>query len=140
MVSGRSLFFADKLDRHVVKIVLDVLFLLPAVGVEVLAEIAVLIQEADADDRNPQVGGGLKVVAGENAKAAGVDRQRFVDAEFGAEICYNWFSCLGIHFVEPCRGGHELVEFFDAAAEAGSGSLRCRPGRRGGPAQPCLKA
>ena len=68
-------FFADQLDRHIVKIVLNILFLLPAVGIEVLAEIAVLIQKADAHYRYPQVGCGLKMVARQNAKAAGVNRQ-----------------------------------------------------------------
>ena len=43
---------------------------------QVLAEVAVAVEEADRDDRHAQVGGGLEVVAGQHAEAAGVLRQR----------------------------------------------------------------
>ena len=57
-----------------------------AVAVDGLLEVALPIEQADADEGQVQVGGGLAVVAGEDAEAAGVDRQAFVEAELGAEV------------------------------------------------------
>ena len=51
-----------------------------------LAEVAVAVEEADADDRHAQVAGRLEVVAGEDAEAARVLRQRLAEAELGREV------------------------------------------------------
>ena len=45
-------------ERQIIKVVLGIAFLLPAVDVEILAEIALPIHEADAGQRNAQVGRG----------------------------------------------------------------------------------
>ena len=74
------------LHRQLVDVGLEVLFVLPAVLVEALAEVALAVEEADADERDAEVGGALDVVAGEDAEAAGVDRQRLVQAELGGEV------------------------------------------------------
>ena len=63
-----------------------VALLLPAVGVERLAEVAVPVEEADADERHAEVAGRLEVVAGEHAEAAGVLGERLGDAELGREV------------------------------------------------------
>ena len=55
--------------------------LLPTVGVEALAEVALGVQQADADQRDAEVRRRLEVVAGEHAEAAGVLRHRLADAE-----------------------------------------------------------
>ncbi len=47
------------LHRHGVKVVHRVGLLLPAVGVEVLPEVAFLVEEADADQGQAEVAGGL---------------------------------------------------------------------------------
>ena len=60
--------------------------LLPAVGVEALAEVALGVEQADADERHAEVGRRLQVVAGEHAEAAGVLRQGLGDAELGREV------------------------------------------------------
>jgi hypothetical protein len=60
--------------------------LLPAVEAEVLAEVAVLVEEADADERDAHVRRRLEVVAGQDAEAAGVLGQGFGDAELGGEV------------------------------------------------------
>ena len=60
--------------------------MLPAVDVEPLPEIALVVVEADADERDAEVGRALDVVAGQDAEAAGVDRQRLVQAELGREV------------------------------------------------------
>ena len=49
-------------------------------------EVAAAVEEADADERDAELGGALQVVAGEDAEAAGVDRQRLLDAELHAEV------------------------------------------------------
>ena len=54
--------------------------------VEVLAEIALVVEQSDGHQRHAEAAGALDVVAGQDAEAAGVDRHRFVDAELGGEI------------------------------------------------------
>ena len=58
---------------------------LPAGGVDALAEVALAVEQADGDERQRAVGGLLEDVAGQRAEPAGVDRQRGVDAVLGAE-------------------------------------------------------
>ena len=64
----------------------EVFLVLPAVAVEALREIALVVVQTDADERNPEVGRALDVIAGEDAEAAGVDRQRLVQPELRREI------------------------------------------------------
>ena len=64
----------------------DVVLVLPAVAIEPLPEVALVVVQADADERNAEIRGALDVIAGEDAEAARVDRQRFVDAELGGEV------------------------------------------------------
>ena len=60
--------------------------LLPAVGVEVLVEVPLGVQQPDADERHAEVGRRLQMVAGEHAEPAGVLRERLGDAELGREV------------------------------------------------------
>ena len=60
--------------------------LLPALGVEALAEVALGVEQADADERHAEVRRRLEVVAGEHAEAAGVLREGLADAELGGEV------------------------------------------------------
>jgi len=59
---------------------------LAAVGVHALCEVAAAIEETDADERQPEVGGGLQVVACEDAEPAGVDREVGADPELHREV------------------------------------------------------
>ena len=63
-----------------------VALLLPAVGVELLAEVALPVEQADAGERDAEAARRLEVVAGEDAEAAAVLRERLGDAELGAEV------------------------------------------------------
>ena len=54
--------------------------------VDPLAEVAAGVEEADADERDAELRGGLEMVAREDAEAAGVDRQALMDAELHAEV------------------------------------------------------
>ena len=68
--------------RVVPRIALDLAVAL----VEPLPEVAAAVEEADADERDAELGGRLQVVAREDAEAAGVRRQHLVEAELGREV------------------------------------------------------
>ena len=84
--AGRAVLVAQQRQRQPVGVEHRVVLLLPAVAVQALAEVAGLVEQADADDRHADVRGRLEVVAREDAQAAGVLRQRRGDAELGAEV------------------------------------------------------
>ena len=75
-----------RLHRQLPMIDVDVLLALPAVAVEPLPEVALVVVQADADERDAEVGRALEMVAGQDAEAAGVDRHRLVQAELGREV------------------------------------------------------
>ena len=76
----------DPLQRQVRASRSGVGVLLVAVGVDGLAEVAVAVEQAHGHERQRHVRGGLAVVAREHAQAAGVDAQRLVEPELGAEV------------------------------------------------------
>ena len=71
---------------HHVGVEQGVALLLPAVRVEALAEVAVAVEQADADERHAEVARRLEVVAGQHAEAARILRHRLGDAELGREV------------------------------------------------------
>jgi hypothetical protein len=81
-----AFFVALKAAWHVEEVVFGIALLLPAVGVEVLSEIALLIEQPDSDERQAEVARRLQVIAREDAEAAGVDRKTLVEAELRGEI------------------------------------------------------
>src|SRR4051794_16947466 len=62
-------------QREGVEIVGRVALLLPSVRVQYLPEVALLIKQAEPDQRIILIAAGLDMVAGENPEAARVDRQ-----------------------------------------------------------------
>src|ERR1035438_2877608 len=62
-------------------------FLLPSVGIQKLPEIALLIEQPEADQWIVLVAGRLQVVAGEDPQAARVHRQALSEAILGGKIC-----------------------------------------------------
>ena len=75
-----------RLHRHVFDLGVEIFLALVAVDVEVLLEIALVVEQPDGHQRNAQAAGAFDMVAREHAQAAGIDRHRFVDAELGREI------------------------------------------------------
>ena len=73
-------------QRQAVGVEDRVRLLLPAVRGDRLLEVAGAVEEADAGERQAEVGGALQVVAGEDAEAARVLRQRRGDAELRREV------------------------------------------------------
>src|SRR5439155_20904153 len=76
----------DELDGKFHKVGIGIGDVLLAFRIDPLLKIALAIQEAEADERDPHVARRLATVAGEDAETARVDRQAFVKTEFGAEI------------------------------------------------------
>ena len=95
---------AEQRDRQTVGVKHRVALLLPALAGERLLEVAVPVEQADADDRDAEVAGGLEVVAGEDAEAAGVLRQHRGDAELGREVADRARSVLDPALVPPVLG------------------------------------
>ena len=81
--AGRVL---DAPERQAAQVVVGVVVLLVAVGVDRLAEVALAVEQPDAERGQGHVAGGLHVVAGEDAEAARVDPERLVEAVLGAEV------------------------------------------------------
>ena len=92
------------------EIVDGILGYLAAVRVDFLLEVAVFVEQTDAEEGHGHVRGGLEVVAGQHAQAAGINGHGFIDAVFGGKIGYRVFRRQ--MFVERAQGlGHVAVEF-----------------------------
>ena len=73
-------------ERQPRRVVLRIALALPVGLVELLAEVALAVEEPDADERHAEVGRRLQVVAGEHAEPARVDRQALVEPELAREV------------------------------------------------------
>ncbi len=91
-------------EREAPQVEVGVLVLLVPVRVDRLAEEAPAVEETHADERERHVAGGLHVVAGEHAEAAGVDAERLVEAVLGAEVGDRPRQLAGVVPVEPVVG------------------------------------
>ncbi len=76
----------QRLDGHLPGVVDRVQRLLSAVRADALAEVAVLPEHAHRGDRHAEVAGGLELVPGDVAEAAGVDRQGFAEHVFHGKV------------------------------------------------------
>src|SRR4051794_38953282 len=74
------------MNRQLVWKRLAVVLFLPAVVAQSLTEVAVAIKQTDGEKRQPEITGGLEMIAGEYAEATGVKRQRRVHAKLGTEV------------------------------------------------------
>ena len=78
--------FAQRRDGQLPGIVVWVQRLLRAVAVDRLPEVALLVEQSDADHRDAQIAGGLQLVTGDITQTTRVDRQRFAEHELHAEV------------------------------------------------------
>ena len=85
-LGGGAVLLAQQRDRQPVRVEQRVALQLPALTGELLAEVAVLVEQADPDQRDAEVAGGLEVVTGQDAEATGVLRQHRGDAELRGEV------------------------------------------------------
>ncbi len=103
---------AQQRERQAVGVEDGVGLLLPAVARERLPEVAVAVEQPDADDRDAEVARGLEVVAGQDAETAGVLRQHRRDAELRGEVADRAGRGLrgGRHPLVPPVAGEVLLE------------------------------
>ena len=90
-----------RLDRQLAGIVERVKRDLVAVLVDLLAEIALLIQQPDADDRHAQVVRRLELIAGHVAQPARINRQRLAEHVLHAEIRDRLERRIRVGLLEP---------------------------------------
>ena len=84
---NRSAVLPDRrFHRQLVEVGFEVLFMLPAVAIQALAEISLAVKQAHADQWDAQIGSTLDVIARQNAKSTGIDRKRFVHAKFSGKV------------------------------------------------------
>ena len=121
-----------RLDRQGLGSRLQVFLVLVAVDVELLLEVALVVEQAHRDQRDAQTAGTLDVVAREHAQAARVDRHRFMDAELGRKIDDRLRSQHAGVDVAPGRiAGHVFLEpavgLIDPAVEHEFGGTGFQP-------------
>ncbi len=113
---GGAVGLAEQGDGQLAGVEDGVLLLLPAVPAEGLAEVAVPVEQSDADQGDAEVAGGLEVVAGEDAEAAGVLGQGGGHAELGREVGDGGREVAGLLLV-PAGGVQIGVEVLGGGAE-----------------------
>ena len=79
-------------ERQRVEVVDGIALLLPSIGIEVLAEVTLLVEQTQADQRIVLIAGRFQMVAREHAQAAGIDRQAFGESVFGGKVGHR--ACL----------------------------------------------
>src|SRR4029453_10976462 len=77
---------AQERQRQAVRVQYRIRFLLPGVTGQRLLEVAGLVKQPDADQRDTEVRCGFEVVAGKDAQATGVLGENLGDAEFRREV------------------------------------------------------
>jgi hypothetical protein len=82
----QSIVVQEELQRHRVGIERRIELLLPPVRRQALPEVPLAVEESHSDERDPQVAGGLEVVAGQDPEAPRIDRQGLAHAELGREV------------------------------------------------------
>ena len=125
-----AVLLEDGLDGEVGGVVEAVLLLLPAAAVQGLGEVAPLVEQADRGQRHAEVRGGLQVVAGEDAQAAGVDRERRGDPELHREVrdrgARSGAQRAGHGALEPAPGVEIGAQVPDLGAHPGQEGLVAR--------------
>jgi hypothetical protein len=95
-------------------------FLLPAGGVEVLAKISFLVEQANGDEWESQIAGGFEVIAGEYAQASGKDGEAFGDAKFQGKVGDEHVGDVAVFSLEPgALAGEVGVEALGDAVKMG---------------------
>ena len=85
-VFGSRACVRQQTKRQPLRVVRRVVLGLPTVGGQRLAEVAGSVEQSDADERQPEVGRGLEVIARQDAQSTGVVGQNFADSELHGEV------------------------------------------------------
>ena len=107
------------LDGQVVKIQFGIRLLLPAILREILLKISVAIKQAHCHEGHTKLAGTFEMIARKHAQAAGINRQRFVDAELGREIRHQHLVLVRMRGFEPAGAGQIGAKRLLHAAKVG---------------------
>ena len=86
MLDRRTVRTVFQAQWQVVEVVVHVDLLLRTGFVELLPEVTLLVQQADPDNRKPQVAGGFEVIAGQESESSGKDGQALGQPELSREV------------------------------------------------------
>src|SRR3990172_2035323 len=103
--------FLLQLDRERIEVVLGVSFLLKAVGVQILPEISLLIEQSDAEERESEVACRLEMITGEDAEASRIVRYALREAKLSRKIRNAGLKDLAVRLLEPA--GTRLAVFLE---------------------------
>ena len=108
-----------RLDAECVGIDALVALALPPVAVELLVEVALGVQQPDADEGHAEIGTRLEVIAREHAESPRVLRERLGDAELGREVGdqVERGLAVGAAPAEPARSAEFVVETLAPAGD-----------------------
>ena len=105
-------------QRQAVRVARRVAFGLPALGRQGLGEVAVPVEQAHADQGHAEVAAGLQVIAGQDAQAARVLRQRRGDPVLGREVRHGRGRAGQVRVgLVPARAGGVLAQVVDGVAQ-----------------------
>ena len=82
----RAFVCQHQFKRQFADVAFAISFLLPTLRVDALLEIAIAIKQTDSKQRQVQIACRLQMIARQNAQAAGIERQRAMDAELRTKI------------------------------------------------------
>ena len=88
-------------DRYLVKVQRVVYGLLPAIGRDTLAEVALRVDKTHPDKGQTEIADLFAVIAGEHTQPAGVDGQRTMQAELGGKVGDRPLAGVGMLLAEP---------------------------------------
>jgi hypothetical protein len=114
---GLAGLFANELDGHRIEIVFYIELLLPAIDVEILSEIPLLIKKSDANYRDTKVRGAFQVVSRQDTESARINREAFVQAELGTEVCDGLVSGFCTDLFKPGWAFEIDIKFFGDSLE-----------------------
>ena len=90
-----------RFDRGVGPVEPLVDFLLPSIRGDALMKVSLRVHEADADERHAEVARFLAVIAGQDAEAARIDRQRLVQRELRGKVRHRSAAQVAAFVREP---------------------------------------
>ncbi len=103
-----SLFVILKMNGQRIEVVLRIPFLLPAVGIEILPEVPLLIEQPDPHERQPEVAGRFQMVAGKYAESPRIVLQALGQSKLRREVGDLSSLDAVIGLVEPGRRGFHI--------------------------------
>gem|GEM_PF-2602103 len=113
----------QRLDGQLAGLVVRVESQLRAAGIELLAEVTLLVEQADADHRHAQIAGGFQLISRDVAEAARVNGQSLAQHIFHAEVCDGLQRRIGKRARKPAGRLHGftlgLQQLTEALAERG---------------------